>query len=62
MAGKPDDIKELLDNIVSEPGETYDSSAQFYINPFDDWAFKRIFASEAHKEVIMAFLNGGFTR
>lgn len=33
------------------------SSDQVYINPFDDWAFKRIFTVEAHKEVTIAFLN-----
>ncbi|RZM30413.1 MAG: Rpn family recombination-promoting nuclease/putative transposase [Pedobacter sp.] len=52
---------ETLDNVVAESGSAYSSTNkspdQLYINPFVDWAFKRIFASEAHKEVIMAFLN-----
>nr|WP_226904982.1 Rpn family recombination-promoting nuclease/putative transposase [Pedobacter schmidteae] len=42
--------------IVCEPGAEY-NSGRLYVDPFNDWSFKRIFASEAHKEVILAFLN-----
>lgn len=51
----------LLDTIVSEPSGVYESNSigesEIYINPFEDWAFKKIFASETSKEVVKAFLN-----
>ena len=28
-----------------------------FINPFNDWGFKRIFGSEASKDVLIEFLN-----
>lgn len=53
--------EEWLDNKVSEPLGVYENSttglSETYINPFDDWAFKKIFASETSKEVIKTFLN-----
>ncbi len=52
--------EELKENILREPGATYGSKAGLpknYINPFEDWAFKKIFASETSKEVTKAFLN-----
>lgn len=53
--------EDLLDIVVKEPSGIYESNAiglsETYINPFVDWAFKRIFASETSKEVVKAFLN-----
>ncbi|TCD00072.1 Rpn family recombination-promoting nuclease/putative transposase [Pedobacter psychroterrae] len=53
--------EDLLDVVVKEPSGVYESKAiglpETYINPFEDWAFKRIFASETSKEVVKAFLN-----
>ena len=53
--------EDLLDIVVKEPSGVYESNAiglsETYINPFVDWAFKRIFASETSKEVVKAFLN-----
>lgn len=62
MIEKPGNIEEeLLEHHVSEAVEAYVTSSnnpgQFYINPFNDWAFKKIFASETSKEVVKAFLN-----
>ncbi|WP_316787956.1 Rpn family recombination-promoting nuclease/putative transposase [Pedobacter frigoris] len=52
--GKGDEV--LSDGVLAESGAEY-NGGQRYVDPFNDWAFKRIFASEAHKEVILAFLN-----
>ena len=53
--------EDQLDIVVKEPFELYENNrvglSETYINPFEDWAFKRIFASEASKEVVKAFLN-----
>jgi len=54
--------EELKENIISEPSGIYENNIRglpvTYINPFEDWVFKRIFASETSKEVVKAFLNG----
>ncbi len=52
--------EELKENILREPTATYENKVKLpksYINPFEDWAFKKIFASEVSKEVTKAFLN-----
>ena len=53
--------EDQLDIVVKEPFVLYENNrvglSETYINPFEDWAFKRIFASEASKEVVRAFLN-----
>ena len=61
MEGRQPLEEGLLDAIVSEPSSVYETSVALsepYINPFVDWAFKRIFASQSSKEVVRAFLNG----
>ena len=53
--------EDLLDIVIKEPSGLYESKttsrSETYINPFEDWAFKRIFASETSKEMVRAFLN-----
>lgn len=52
--------EEFKENILKEPGALYASMQglpKSYINPFEDWAFKKIFASESSVEVTKAFLN-----
>lgn len=53
--------EELLAHVINELGAEYsignNNSGRLYVDPFDDWAFKRIFASETSKEVVKAFLN-----
>lgn len=48
-------------NIVNEPGVDYvlgkSDTGLTYVNPFRDKFFKKIFASEQSKSVLMAFLN-----
>ncbi|RZK20503.1 MAG: Rpn family recombination-promoting nuclease/putative transposase [Flavobacterium sp.] len=53
--------EDLLDIVIKEPSGLYESKttsrSETYINPFEDWAFKRIFASETSQEMVRAFLN-----
>lgn len=52
--------EELNEKILKEPTSIYRNTKGLpkgYISPFEDWAFKKIFASEDSKEVARAFLN-----
>lgn len=53
--------EELKENVVNESSIVYGrevpESLVTYINPFEDWVFKRIFASESSQDIAKAFLN-----
>lgn len=61
LKGKTSNMsEELKENVVKESSIVYGKTPEspvIYINPFEDWVFKRIFASESSKEVAKAFLN-----
>jgi len=61
LKGKTSNMsEELQENVVKESSIVYGKTPEspvIYINPFEDWVFKRIFASESSKEVAKAFLN-----
>src|SRR5690606_33362006 len=55
---------ELLENILREPAAVYvvetTKRATTFINPFTDFGFKRLFASEESKPLLMSMLNSLF--
>ncbi len=45
---------------ITPGGHGYNSYLGRYIDPLTDFGFKRIFGSEPHKELLIAFLNALF--